>query len=243
MIPGSPGYRRRCDTEKHMNIKALVAEFIGTFTLVFVGVGAIATNAMTGQMLGLTGIALAYGLAMAVMVSAIVAVSGGHINPAVTFGALITGKIDAVNGLAYIIVQCLGAIAAAYVIKLAMPEQVLVAVSYGIPVVTKGATITEALTTEIVLTFVLVLAEFGTVMDNRSPKVGGLFVGLAAAMGVTVGAAVSGAAMNPARFMGPAVAAGGFENAWLYWVGPLVGGGLAALVYTHVFEEKPNKTS
>jgi aquaporin TIP len=221
-----------------MNTKALIAEFIGTFTLVFIGVGAIASNAMTGQMLGLTGIALAYGLAMAVMVSATAAVSGGHLNPAVTFGALITKKIDLVNGLAYIIVQCLGSIAGAYVIKLAMPEQVLVAVSYGIPIITKGATITEALSTEIVLTFFLVFVVFGTVIDKRAPKVGGLFIGLTVTMGVMMGAAVSGAAMNPARFMGPAVAAGGFENTWLYWVGPLVGGGLAALVYRYALEEK-----
>lgn len=223
-----------------MNFKALAAEFIGTFTFVFVGVGAIASNAMTGQMLGLTGIALAHGLAFAVMVSATVAVSGGHLNPAITFGALITKKIDLANGLAYIVVQCLGGIAAAYIIRLAMPAQVLVAISYGIPALTKGATITEALSTEIILTFFLVFVMFGTVLDKRAPRVGGLFVGLAVVTGMMVGAAISGAAMNPARFMGPAVAAGGFANTWLYWVGPFIGGGLAALVYKHVLEEKQN---
>ncbi|HTP13870.1 MAG TPA: aquaporin, partial [Bacteroidota bacterium] len=89
-----------------MNTKALVAEFIGTFTLIFVGVGAIATDIMTGHMLGLTGIALAHGLAMGVMVSATAAVSGGHLNPAVTFGALVTRKINLVSGLGYIVAQC-----------------------------------------------------------------------------------------------------------------------------------------
>lgn len=228
----------KVDQERVMITKALIAEFIGTFTLIFVAVGAIASNAMTGQMLGLTGIALAYGLAVAVMVSATASASGGHLNPAVTFGAIITKRIDLLNGLSYIVAQCLGGIAAAYAIKVAMPEQVLMAVIYGIPVVTKGATITQALVTEIALTFFVVLVFFGTVIDNRGPKVGGLFVGLTVAMGVMMGAATSGAAMNPARFIGPAIAAGGFENTWLYWVGPLIGGGLAAFIYTYFLEER-----
>jgi aquaporin Z len=221
-----------------MNTKALVAEFVGTFTLIFVGVGAIASDVMTGHMLGLTGIALAHGLAIAVMVSATAAVSGGHLNPAVTFGALVARKINLLNGIAYIVAQCLGAIVAAYVIRLAIPEQVLTAISYGTPVVTKGVTVTQALFTEIVLTFFLVFVVFGTAIDKRAPKVGGLFIGLAVAMGVMMGAGISGAAMNPARFLGPAVAGGGFDNTWLYWVGPLVGGGLAALVYKYGLEEK-----
>ena len=221
-----------------MNTKALVAEFIGTFTLIFISVGAIACDVMSGHMLGLTGIALAYGLAIAVMVSATAAVSGGHLNPAVTFGAFLAKKINVLTGIAYIIAQCLGAILAAYVIRLVIPEQVLIATTYGTPVVTKGITVTEALVTETILTFFLVFVVFGTLMDRRAPKVGGLFIGLAVAMGVMMGASISGAAMNPARFLGPAVAGGGFDDAWLYWVGPLVGGGLAALVYTFVLEEK-----
>ncbi len=221
-----------------MNTKALVAEFIGTFTLIFVGVGAIASDAMTGHMLGLTGIALAHGLAIAVMVSATAAVSGGHLNPAVTFGALVAKKIDVLNGIAYMVAQCLGGIVAAYVLKLAIPEQVLAATSFGVPVVTKGATVMQALFTEIVLTFFLVFVVFGTAIDKRAPKVGGLFIGLTVAMGVMMGAAISGAAMNPARFLGPAVAGGGFDNAWLYWIGPFIGGGLAALIYKFSLEEK-----
>ncbi len=221
-----------------MNTKALVAEFIGTFTLIFIGVGAIACDVMTGHLLGLTGIALAHGLAIGVMVSATAAVSGGHLNPAVTFGALVARKINLVNGLGYIVAQCLGAIVAAYCVKLVLPEQVLSAISVGIPVVTKGINTTQALFMEFFLTFFLVFVVFGTGIDKRAPKVGGLFIGLAVAMGVMMGAAVSGGAMNPARHLGPAVAGGGFENTWLYWVGPLLGGGLAALVYKNVLEEK-----
>jgi MIP family channel proteins len=223
-----------------MNTRALVAEFMGTFTLIFIGVGAIACDLMTNHMLGLTGIALAHGLAFGVMVSATAAVSGGHLNPAVTFGALVAKKIDLLNGIGYIVAQCLGGIAAAYVLKLAIPDQVLIAASYGIPVVTKGITIAQAFFTETVLTFFLVFVVFGTAIDKRAPKVGGLFIGLAVAMGVMMGAAISGGAMNPARFLGPAVAGGGFENTWLYWVAPLVGGGLAALVYKYGLGEKEN---
>ncbi len=223
-----------------MNTKALVAEFIGTFTLIFIGVGAIATDVMTGHLLGLTGIALAHGLAIGVMVSATAAVSGGHLNPAVTFGALVTKKIDILNGIGYIVAQCLGGIVAAYIIQLAMPRQVLDTISFGVPIVTKGATTTQALFMEIVLTFFLVFVVFGTAIDKRAPKVGGLFIGLAVAMGVMVGASISGAAMNPARHLGPAVVGGGFENTWVYWVGPLIGGGLAAVVYRFVLEEKAN---
>lgn len=221
-----------------MNTRALVAEFIGTFTLIFIGVGAIASDVMTGHMLGLTGIALAHGLAIAVMVSATASVSGGHLNPAVTFGALVAKKIDVMNGIGYIVAQCLGGIAAAYVIKLAMPEQVLTATNFGLPVVTRGVTLLEAFCTEAILTFFLVFVVFGTAIDKRAPKVGGLFIGLAVAMGVMMGAAISGGSMNPARHLGPAVAGGGFENIWLYWAGPLVGGGLAALIYKYVLEEK-----
>lgn len=221
-----------------MKTKALVAEFIGTFTLIFVGVGAICSDVMTGHMLGLTGIALAHGLAIGVMVSATAAVSGGHLNPAVTFGALVAKKIDPLNGIGYIVAQCLGGILAAYVITLAIPEQVLNATAYGTPVVTKGITTSQALVTEIVLTFFLVFVVFGTAIDKRAPKVGGLFIGLAVAMGVMMGGGISGAAMNPARHLGPALLGGGFENTWLYWVGPLIGGGLAALVYKYTLEEK-----
>ncbi|HEY6953538.1 MAG TPA: MIP/aquaporin family protein [Bacteroidota bacterium] len=221
-----------------MNTKALVAEFIGTFTLIFIGVGAIASNVMSGNMLGLTGIALAHGLAIGVMVSATAAVSGGHLNPAVTFGALVTGKIDIKNGIGYIVAQCLGGIVAAYAIKLAIPEQALVATNFGLPVVTRGITVLEAFSTETILTFFLVFVVFGTAIDKRAPKVGGLFIGLAVAMGVMMGGAVSGAAMNPARHLGPAIAGGGFENIWLYWAGPLLGGALAGFVYKYGLGEK-----
>ena len=219
-------------------MKAYIAEFVGTFTLIFVGVGAIAADFMSGGAAGLTGIALAHGLAVAVMVSATAAISGGHINPAVTIAALVAKKIEAGKAAGYIISQCLGAIVAALVIKLAVPAAALSAVNMGTPALGAGVTVTQALVTEIVLTFFLVFVVFGTAIDSRAPKVGGLFIGLTVTLDILMGGPISGAAMNPARHLGPALLGGGLSNIWIYWVGPVVGGVLAALVYHNTLEEK-----
>ena len=221
-----------------MNIKALIAEFIGTFALIFIGVGAIASNHLTGGTLGLTGIALAHGLTIAVMASATAAISGGHFNPAVTIGLLTAGKIDSVNALGYILSQCLGAICAAFLIKTAVPADALVAVGMGTPALGAGITVGMGLVTEIILTFFLVFVIYGTAVDKRAPKVGGLFIGLTVALGVLMGGPISGAAMNPARHLGPALLGGGLQKIWIYWVGPVIGGILAAQVYKTQLENQ-----
>ena len=224
-----------------MNLKALVAEFIGTFTLIFVGVGAIAANQMVDGESGLVGIALAHGLAIAVMVSATGAISGGHLNPAVTFGALLGRKIDIVNAIGYVIAQCVGAVAAAFLIKQVFSAAILGAVNLGTPLPGPGITNSQVLITEIVLTFFLVFVVFGTAIDPRGPKCGGLFIGLTVALDILVGGPISGAAMNPARFLGPALLSDNMAYCWMYWVGPLIGGGLAGLLYTNVLENNPRK--
>jgi len=221
-----------------MNSKALVAECIGTFALIFVGVGAIAADHVMGGTSGLVGIALAHGLTIAVMVSATGAVSGGHLNPAVTIGALLGKKISGANAIGYIIAQCLGGIIAAFVITLVVPVNTLSAVGMGTPALGKDVTIGQGLVAEIVLTFFLVFVVFGTAMDARAPKVGGLFIGLTVALDILVGGPVTGAAMNPARHLGPAIFGGGLDHLWLYWVGPITGGALAAITYHSVLEEK-----
>ena len=220
-----------------MNFKAYVAEFIGTFALIFVGVGAITADYITGAS-GLVGIALAHGLTIAVMVSATAAVSGGHLNPAVTLGALVAGKIDAANAVGYVISQCLGGIAAAALLKLCLPAAALESVNMGTPALGDGITVGMGLLTEIVLTFFLVFVVFGTAIDSRAPKVGGLFIGLTVTLDILLGGPITGAALNPARHLGPALMGGGLEHVWLYWVGPVVGGLIAALVYHHVLEDK-----
>lgn len=223
-----------------MNTKALVAEFVSTFALTFIGIGSIAVDAMTGGTVGLVGIALAHGLTLAVFITATAAISGGHVNPAVTVGAWITGKINSAGAIGYIVAQCLGAIVAAAVIKLVLPAAALAEVGMGTPAVNTAAGITVgmALVMEIVLTFFLMFAVYGTAMDRRAPKLGGLLIGLTVTLDILAGGPVSGAAMNPARHLGPALLGGGTQNLWLYWVGPVAGASLAALLYHHVLEEK-----
>lgn len=224
-----------------MDGKSFVAEFVGTFTLVFVGVGAIA---MAGDgSAGLLAVALAHGLALVVMISAVAAVSGGHLNPAVSFGLWLAGKLPLGGLIGYVIAQVLGALAATAMILAALPEQVR-AVSLGTPALAPGVGVGSAIVLEAVLTFFLVFTVYGTAVDRRAPRVGGLFIGLSVTMGILVAGPVTGAALNPARHLGPALMAGGefLAQAWLYWLAPLLGGAAAALLYRWVLEERPQTT-
>ena len=220
-----------------MNTRALLAEFIGTFALIFVGVGTIAGNFLNQGQTGLTGIALAHGLTIAVMISATAAISGGHLNPAVTIGLFFARKIDAINTFGYIIAQCFGAIVAAFLIKLCIPQEVLTAVNMGTPALAAGITPTMGLITEIILTFFLVFVVYGTAVDKRAPKVGGLFIGLTVTLDILIGGPLTGAAMNPARYLGPALLGGGLSQCWIYWIGPIVGGILASVTYSNTLEK------
>lgn len=220
-----------------MKEKALIAEFIGTFTLIFIGVGAIAADNITGGKLGLTGIAFAHGLAIAVMASATAAVSGGHLNPAVTVGLWFAKKINGQAAVGYVIAQCLGAVTAAFLIKLCVPADVLAAIGMGTPALGNGISVQMALVTEIILTFFLVFVVYGTAVDVRGPKCGALFIGLTVTLDILMGGPISGAAMNPARYIGPALLGGGLEHCWVYWIGPIVGGILAAQIYKTQLEK------
>jgi len=221
-----------------VDLKKFIAEFVGTFALIFVGVGAIASDYLNGGQTGLVGIALAHGLTIAVMVSATMAISGGHLNPAVTIGFLITKKIDITGAINYIVAQCLGAISAAILLKLCIPVVALTAVNMGTPALAAGISVSMGLITEIILTFFLVFVIFGTAVDSRAPKVGGLFIGLAVTLDILIGGPITGAAMNPARHLGPALLGGGLNNLWLYWVGPVIGSILAALTYNKFLERQ-----
>jgi aquaporin TIP len=228
-----------------MNTKGLIAEFVGTFALIFIGIGAIAADYMIegGKTVDLVAIAFAHGLTIAVMVSATAAISGGHLNPAVTFGAFLAGKIDIKNALGYIISQCLGGIFAASLIKLAFPLDVLQAVGMGTPTLGKGVTPIMGMAMEFILTFFLVFVVFGTGIDLRAPKMGGLFIGLTVVLGILAGGPVSGAAMNPVRHLGPALIGGGLQNSWVYRIGPLAGGAAAALLYHNALESRKQPIS
>ncbi|KAH0457005.1 hypothetical protein IEQ34_014912 [Dendrobium chrysotoxum] len=220
------------------SIKAYLAEFIATLLFVFAGVGsAIAYNKLSSDApldaAGLAAVALAHALALFAGVSMAANISGGHLNPAVTFGLAIGGNITILTGIFYWISQLLGATIACLLLK-------FVTAGKSIPThsVAAGMTELEGFIMEIIITFGLVYTVYATAAD---PKKGSLGTIAPIAIGFIVGANIlaagpfSGGSMNPARSFGPAVAAGDFSGHWVYWLGPLIGGGLAGLIYGDVF--------
>lgn len=216
----------------------LTAEAVGTFLFFFVGAGAVVMNQHTGGGGGLLGVALAHGLALAVLVSALGAVSGAHFNPAVTFAVWLSGHIDAVSAALYVVAQLVGGVAAGLALRAVFPESSWSPVALGTPAVDPSIGVGGAIVIEAVLTVVLVIAVFGTAIDRRAPKLGGLAIGLAVAADILMGGPLTGAAMNPARWFGPAVASGAFADWYVWWIGPLVGAAVAALIYRFAFEER-----
>ena len=204
-----------------------VAEFIGAFTLVFIGVGAIAVGG------DLTAVALAHGLAIGVMASAVGHISGAHFNPAVTFGFLVTRRIVPALAGIYMAVQLAGAVAAALLVKWIFPDDPL---ARGVPSVHVIAS-TEAVVLEAILTFFLVWVIFATAADARGSftSIAGLGIGLTITMDIFAGGRLTGAAMNPARAFGPQLVGGHWANGWVWYIGPLVGGALAALLYEWLY--------
>ncbi len=220
--------------------RSATAEFLGTFALVFIGAGAVCTNEWSGQGLGLLGIAIAHGTVLAVMISAMGHISGGHFNPAVTIGMLSVDKIDGGKAATSVVAQLLGAVVAAFLLQAIVPAHVWQAVYLGTPVIDVQMTAAQATLLEAVLTFFLVLAVFGTAVDVKGSwnAVAGFGIGTVLVFDILVGGPLTGAAMNPARAFGPALASGLWLDHLVYWLGPLVGGVIAANVYTRVFLKK-----
>lgn len=219
-------------------LRAALAEFIATLLFVFLGAG---TVVVTGGLIkeGLTSarlvaIALAHGLAIALLVSATARVSGGHINPAVTFAALITGKIGLNRAIAYGLAQLVGAVVGALLLAGVIPAGARG--NLGAHGLGPGVTVGGGLIAEIVLTFALVFVIFATAVDARGPgHLAPIAIGLTVLVDHLFGVPVTGASMNPARSFGPAVVAGAWDNHWVFWIGPLVGGGLAGVLYEFGF--------
>ena len=220
-----------------MNLRAYTAEFVGTFALIFIGVAAIASAGIAKDQPGLVAIALAHGLTIAAMASATMAISGGHLNPAVTLGALSAGKITPLKAAGYWISQFLGALVAALLVQVVLPSAALHAVDLGTPAPGSGISGPQALLMEAVLTFFLMFVIYGTAIDGRAPRLAGLFVGLTVTLDILAGGPITGAAMNPARWLGPALAGGGgLGNFWIYFFGPAAGAVGAALLWRRVLE-------
>jgi MIP family channel proteins len=213
-------------------LKQFVAEFTGVFVLVFIGGGAIMMS--QGNPAALLIVAVAHGLALGVMVSATMRVSG-HINPAITLGFLATRRISVATAGMFILAQLLGATFAAFALKGLMPPVVFEATRAGGQSVAMDTSGMQAIILEALGTFMLAFAVFGTAVDAKGPKIGGFGIGLTLAMVKHAIGPLTGASLNPARSFGPAVASGNFEGLLIYFIGPIVGAVIAALLYSVVF--------
>ena len=219
--------------------KQLLAEFIGTFALVFIGAGSVILAGPTGA--GIVGVALAHGFVLAVMVSVLGHISGGHFNPAVTIAAWVVRKIDSPRAGLFIVTQLVAGIAAAAALRGLLPGALVnptgAETNLGNTLVNDAMTIGAAVVLEAILTFFLVIAVFGTAVDDRGPfsKTAGLTIGFVLVFDILMAGALTGASMNPARSLGPAVVSGNYSDLFVYFVGPIGGGVIAAAVYWWAF--------
>lgn len=216
--------------------KQALAELIGAFALVFVGAGSVAATASLGAEEALVTRALAHGIVIMAMVSAIGPISGGQISPAVTIGLLVGRKIRGGLAGAIIAAQLLGSVLAGFLLLAIYPEP---AQAGGLGTPALGGAIAGdpamGIVVEIVLTFFLVFVVYATAVDPRGTfkQIAGLAIGLTVAMGWFVGGNLTGAAMSPGRWIGPAVATMNFADWYVYWIGPLLGGVIAGALYAY----------
>jgi MIP family channel proteins len=215
--------------------RAAVAEFIGTFALIFFGAGTIILT----QGSDLLAIAFAHGLAIAIMVTLMAHVSGGVFNPAIQIALWLTGKMPGLRSIVYIAAQLLGAVAAAFALKWIWPAPAYDAqgVSGGIPAVADGLALGKAVIIEALTTFFLVWAVFASAVDDRGAfrSIAGFAIGLTITIDILATGSLTGAAMNPARWFGPALATNDWSNWWVWVVGPIAGGIIAGVGYWYLF--------
>jgi len=238
----------------HDPLRRGAAEFVGTFALIFVGAGSILTiaKALAPALttapavdvyggLTLVGVALAHGLAIAVMASAVGHISGAHFNPAVTLGFFITRRIAPSLAVVYWSMQFAGATAAAALLRWFYPEATRRLTHLGAPALSSGITVWQGVVIEMVLTFFLVWVIFASAADpgGSFKSIAGLAIGLTITMGVLMGGPLTGAALNPARAFGPELLSRHWSDAWVWYVGPFLGGALAALAYEYLYLRPP----
>jgi MIP family channel proteins len=216
-----------------------VAELIGTFALIYVGVMVLVAGAPALFQNGtkdLVAVALAHGLTICVMVSATMQISGGQLNPAVTVGLASAGKLPVVQAGINIVAQLAGGALGGWAAQASLGGA---SIEGGIPALGHGVGTGRGILVEAILTFFLVFVVFGTGVDQRfGARLGGLAIGFTVALDILAGGPLTGAAMNPARWLGPAIVQGAFPNPAVYLVGPILGGVLAALVWSFVLLER-----
>jgi MIP family channel proteins len=208
----------------------LLAEFVGTFTLIAVGVGAVMNlGSVPG---GLIGIAIAHGLAIGVMVTAVGHVSGGHLNPAVTVPMMVLKKISPVEGVLYIVAQLAGGAAGAALVKAAWPSSAAFDTN-AVVALGKGVSPMSGMMLEAITTFLLVWTVFAVAVDRDGAffKVAGLPIGFMVLIDILMIGPLTGATMNTARWFGPELITNHWANAWVWIVGPILGGVVAGALY------------
>lgn len=211
------------------------AELVGTFALIYIGVLVLTAGGpalFSNGTKDLVAVAFAHGLTIAVMVSATMNISGGQLNPAVTLALLATGRVSFVQAGINILAQLVGGVLGGLLARASLGGD---SIADGIPRLAKGVGLGQGILVEAVLTFFLVFVVFGTLIDDRfGGRVGGLAIGLTITLGILAGGPLTGAAINPARWFGPALAQGTFPDSLVYIVGPSVGGVLAGLLWHFV---------
>lgn len=222
-------------TFKQEDWQKVLAEVVGTFFFFFIGIGSIAGAGNVGVLY----VALAHGVALAIAISALGHISGAHFNPAVTIALAVVRKISPSLALLYIIGQIVGGVAACLVLGVIIPPEIWQQFALGTPGPNLPINSSAATLMELVLTFFLVLAVFGTVVDPRANRIAGFGIGLTVFVDILVGGPFTGGVMNPARALAPAIVSGTWHmSQFIYWIGPILGGILAATLYTTVFLPK-----
>ena len=232
-----------------IDVKACLAEFIATFIFVFIGTMSITVSVVIMSFGGgltieaLTVIALAHGLAISIMIYSIGSISGGHINPAVTIPMVLLRKLSFRNGIGYIIAQLSGASLAVLLHRIILPQGVNVKWGLHQPNMLVGINDGTALLIEGLLTFFLVFTIFGVAVSSKtiSRESGIMSIGLIVTLNHFIGVPLTGAGFNPARSFGPALISGVFTSHWIYWIGPIIGGILAAYLYQYLFINETEK--
>jgi aquaporin Z len=219
-------------------IRPATAELVGTALFVMVGTGAAVTNAGFPGAVGALGVAAAHGIALAVLVSATMNISGGHLNPAVTIALFAGRRIDAPTAGAYVAAQVAGAALGAFAIKSAFPAGAVNATNVGTPALAAHVTLIQGISIEALFAFLLMTAVLGTIVSLEAPRVGGFGVGLAVFAGALAAGPLTGAVFNPARALGPALVSLEFHGQAVYWVGPILGTTLAAMLWKYVLRSK-----
>ena len=213
----------------YRSLRAPAAEFVGTALFVLVGAGSAVTNVA-----GALGAALANGIGLALVVTIMMPISGGHINPAVSFALWIGKQIDSLTLGKYVLAQLLGAIVGALFIKALFPASAARMTSLGTPQVAGSMTFGSATALEALFTFFLVSAVYGTVVSSQAQRVAGFAIGLVVLVCVLGGGVLTGAALNPARAFGPALVSWDWHAQAVYWLGPLVGAAAAAGLWRYL---------